>query len=179
MDDLIYRYTIDLLQSELESAQSESQEIRNSLRYRLGDTFLEALPLSLHSISVVARLLKILVSHRRASRNASQLKGNGTSGELLGPAVAECRHIIYRPSSDTSRVDESSWQTGNLELLISRLDSCPPAQLTLHEVNEPIARRLARLQLQGCFIECCFSSQDAHHLYAQALTSEAKGSCQR
>ncbi|MCY1452893.1 hypothetical protein D9M71_698500 [compost metagenome] len=46
----------------------------------------------------------------------------------------------------------AAWCSADPVALVARLDMAPVSQLVLCAINEPIARRLGRLQLQGCRI---------------------------
>ena len=150
MGNYARRYLIRLLQADVESARAEAKAVRGSIRYRLGDVLLQAFPLSFRSFRVMPRFLALLLTHRR---NVRSTRSVGVTAEHLPAGAFQCRDVVYKPSlSQWLIVGNNSWETNNEAALLARLDAGPLKRLELYAITEPIARRLARLQLQGCVV---------------------------
>ena len=161
---------LDILKTELDSARAETEAVRSSIRYRLGDVLLQALPLSFRSFRVVPRLLALLLTHRR---NVRSTRSVAVTAEHLPVAAFQCSDVVFKPSlSQWLIVGNNSWETNNEAALLARLDAGPVKRLTLYAITEPIARRLARLQWQGCVVVLHVSDKNSQApllRYAQAL----------
>lgn len=169
---------IRVLRAELESVRADADAVRSSIRYRLGDVLLQALPLSFRSLRVIPKLLALLIMYRRNVRAAKPV--TLTAAEIPAKAMA-CTEVVYKPSlSQWLIVDHSSWHTNNEATLLARLDAGPLQQLVLYAVTEPIARRLARLHWQGCRVVLHSSiyedvGSEPWVRYAKALCAQANG----
>lgn len=162
---------IQLLRAEVESSRAEADSVRSSIRYRLGDVLLQALPLSFRSVRVVPKLMALLLTYRRNVRRGRQ-GAAGLSKVATVPADAlSCQHVVFNPALSFSRVVDGVWQTNDKVSLVARLEAAPLARLELHAVTEPIARRLARLQWQGTHVDCHDTADDPLVQYAQGLIS--------
>lgn len=152
MDKTANTHLIRLLQADVELARAETEALRSSIRYRLGDVLLQALPLSFRSLRVVPRLLALLLTHRR-NRNMRSARSIAMVNEHLPLGAFQCFDIAFKPSlSQWSIITNERWETNNESVLLARLDAGPVRNLELDTVTEPIARRLARLQWQGCVV---------------------------
>lgn len=163
-------HLIRLLQADVESARAETEAVRSSIRYRLGDVLLQALPLSFRSFRVVPRLLALLLTHRRNMRSARSV---AVTSEHLPVAAFQCGHVVFKPSlSQWLIVGRECWETNNEAALLVRLDAGPVKRLELYAITEPITQRLARLQWQGCVVVLHVSDKNSQApllRYAQAL----------
>lgn len=163
-------HLIRLLQADVESARAETEAMRSSIRYRLGDVLLQALPLSFRSFRVIPRLLALLLTHRR---NVRSTRSAAVTAEHLPAGAFQCSDVVFKPTlSQWLIVGNNSWETNNEAALLARLDAGPVKRLTLYAITEPIARRLARLQWQGCVVVLHVSDKNSQApllRYAQAL----------
>lgn len=162
-----------LLLAEIESRQQELDALRSSIRYRLGDVMMQALPLSWRSLRVLPRLYALFSTYRRnlALRSRSDMASRtALASQALGASV-----IYY--GKDTAEGMSTAWCCADPEVLVTRLDMAPPSQLILREISEPIARRLGRLQLQKCQIIWWPSvpeTADPLQHYVQSLADECR-----
>jgi hypothetical protein len=162
---------VSVLRAEVQSARAEASAVRNSLRYRLGDALLGAFPISLKSFRVIPKVLVLLFTHRRNVRASAH--GAGSAVEALPSESVQCSHVSYDPGGSHTSVDDGVWRTNTERLLLARLEAGPVKELVLHAVSEPIARRLARLQWQGCRIECLAEAGTPFADYAQGLAADS------
>lgn len=136
----------NLLLAEIESRQQELDALRSSIRYRLGDEIMQVLPLSWRSLLVLPRLYSLFRTYRRNLGRRSRAEVATTSA--LTAQALNASVIYYGKVSAESL--SAAWCCADPVALVARLDMAPVSQLVLREISEPIARRLGRLQLQGC-----------------------------
>lgn len=159
---------VSVLRAEVESARSETDAVRNSLRYRLGDVLLQAFPLSLRSFRVVPKVMALVFTYRRNVRASA---GQGAAVQALPSEALRCSQVLFNPDVSGSSVVDGAWQTNNERLLLARLEVSPVEKLVLKAVSQPIARRLARLHWQGCRIECCADKSTPYAQYASGFSA--------
>jgi len=172
---LANRYLIELLQQEVQEAQQEVIKLRSSLRYRLGDTLLQALPLSWRSFRILPSLW-CLVRQRRG-----RARGSAASSSFLKLPLAavESGHLLLGAAPAASGGGAEAWITEDAELMALRLRTdAPIASLTLGYLSVSVVRQLARLQQQGCRIIWC-PDPGVHHApelvaYVAALADECR-----
>ncbi|WP_137088530.1 hypothetical protein [Ectopseudomonas oleovorans] len=162
-----------LLLAEIESRQQELDALRSSIRYRLGDEMLQALPLSWRSLRVLPRLYALFRTYRRNLIPRSRKAGVAKTALTVQASNASVIYYGGAPAESSSAV----WWCSDAAALLARLDMAPVSQLVLREINEPIARRLGRLQLQGCQIIWWPSlpeAVDPLQRYVQSLADECR-----
>ncbi len=136
-----------LLLAELDQARAETESLRTSIRYRLGDLLLQGFPLSWRSIKILPRFFFLYRTYRKSGSTIGVYKRLASAP----PSEAfACRNLVLSRANHIAAAD--AWCTADAAALAARLDSGAPRQLTLRFVTEPIARRLGRLKMQGCHI---------------------------
>lgn len=168
MSDQINQALVDLLRSEIESAHAEADAVRSSIRYRLGDVLLQALPLSFRSLGALPQAVLLLLNHRRQISMGMPV-GTALSNSNLSAEALRCSAVVFDPELPCSRVFDGVWHTNDEGLLLLRLDTSAVVHLDLYRVTEPIARRVARLQWQGCQIVFCVAPDNLWGEYVQGL----------
>jgi hypothetical protein len=163
----------DLLLAEVEITRQELETLRAGIRYRLGEVLLQAFPLSWRSLRVLPRLYILYRTYRR--NQSAQSRSALRSAPGLTTAARECKRIVF--SRAPVALDADTWSTDDPAALALRLDTAPVQQLVLRAVTESIARRLGRLQLQGCQIIWWPEAPESGstlELYTRALASECR-----
>ncbi len=162
-----------MLLAEIETRQQELDALRSSIRYRLGDEMLQALPLSWRSLRVLPRLYGLFRTYRRnlipRSRKAAVAKTALT-------VQASNASVIYYGGAPAESLS-AAWWCSDAATLLARLDMAPVSQLVLRHINEPIARRLGRLKMQGCRIIWWPEGEQADSVmesYIRALADECR-----
>lgn len=174
MGDSANDWLVSLLRAEVEAARAETDAVRTSLRYRLGDVLLQALPLSLRSVRVIPKLFALLMTYRRGVRRRRPAGMAGVSFAALPVGALQCSQVIYKPDVSATSVVDGVLQTNDEGVLVARIDAGAIDLLVLYAVSEPIARRLARLQWQGCRFDCRADSTTPVVQYAQGLAVGAQ-----
>lgn len=152
------RYLIELLQQEVQEAQQEVTKLRGSLRYRLGDTLLQALPLSWRSLRILPGLWRLARQRGGAGGSAAS-----SSSLKLPLAAVEAGHLLLGAAPAASGSSAGAWVTEDAELMALRLRAdAPIASLTLRCLSVSVVRQLARLQQSGCRIIWC-PDPGTHH----------------
>jgi hypothetical protein len=162
-----------LLLAEIESRQQELDALRSSIRYRLGDVMMQALPLSWRSLRVLPRLYALFRTYRR---NLGRRSGPEASTKTALTPQALGASVIYYGKAPMQGMS-AAWCCTDPVALIERLDVAPVSELILCEISEPIARRLGRLQLQGCRIIWWPSlpeTDDPLQQYVRSLADECR-----
>jgi hypothetical protein len=163
----------NLMLAEIESRQQELDALRSSIRYRLGDVMMQALPLSWRSLRVLPRLYALFRTYRRNLERRSRPEAatkTALTSQALGASV-----IYYGKEAAQGMAAACSFT--DPVALVARLDMAPVSQLILREISEPIARRLGRLQLQECRIIWWPSvpeADDPIQQYVRSLADECR-----
>jgi hypothetical protein len=164
---------IELLYAEVESARSEADALRTSIRYRLGDVLLQAQPFSWRSILVLPRLYAVYRTYRRNLYVKSITSVRAAPGQ---PFIAQgCPSVLFARSPVD--IAKDIYVTNDSAAVVARLDAAPLQQLVLRAITEPIARRLGRLQLQGCEIIWwpeAPESDNPFEVYVRSMASECR-----
>ncbi|KJU78803.1 MAG: hypothetical protein C0452_10780 [Pseudomonas sp.] len=164
----------NLMLAEIESRQQELDALRSSIRFRLGDVMLQALPLSWRSLQVLPRLYALFRTHRRNQGRRSRpesITQTALTSQALGASV------IYYGKEAVEGVSAAACSFTDPVALVARLDMAPVSQLILRDISEPIARRLGRLQLQECRIIWWPSvpeADDPLQQYVRSLADECR-----
>lgn len=162
-----------LLLAEIETRQQELDALRSSIRYRLGDEMLQALPLSWRSLLVLPRLYGLFRTYRRNLIPRSRKAGVAKTALTVQASNASVIYYGGAPAESSS----AAWWCSDAAALLARLDMAPVSQLVLRHINEPIARRLGRLKMQGCRIIWWPEEEQADSLmenYVRALADECR-----
>lgn len=163
----------NLLLAEIESRQQELDALRSSIRYRLGDEMLQALPLSWRSLRVLPRLYALFRTYRRNLISRSRAEVAATTELTVQASSASVIYYGEAPAESLS----TAWWCSDPVALVARLDMAPVSQLVLREISEPIARRLGRLQRQGCRViwwPLGPETGDPLQQYVQSLADECR-----
>lgn len=133
-----------LLREQLKEAEQELQSVRNSLRYRIGDIALQAVPLSWRSLRLLPRLWELYRSMR---------SGVGRGGGVVSSQLAIDESALRSADLSLGKGLESKlgrWITDDAELMAQRLFmGAPVSSLTLRTLSVPVARQLGRLHQGG------------------------------
>lgn len=165
---------ISVLRTEVESARSEVEAIRSSVRYRLGDVMLQALPLSIKSFQIFPKVFALFYTYRRSYKGRAGSTSSG-GGYTLPSSVVKCRSIVFgQKVHPTATMQNNVWFVDESALLIARLEAAPVNKLVLYDIDEPIARRLARLQLQGCYIVWSAGTTGVYEQYVNAIADDTQ-----
>lgn len=168
---------IRLLRVEVETARAETDALINSLRYRLGDLLLQALPISWRSFQIFPRVYALFSTYRRNVRGRVGVAATRSAMVSLSATALRCNSIEFTQAAADTSLHNDVWSTNDSDLLVARLDMAPVSQLILRDISEPIARRLGRLQLQGCQIIWWPSlpeAVDPLQRYVQSLADECR-----
>lgn len=172
LSDKTQEALIRLLRAEVDSLRAESEALRGSIRYRLGDLMLQGLPLSFNSFRIIPRFFRVFLAYRRSILLGRPFGGSPSAVSVVPVPTLCCAQLIFDPTLPDSLVLNGVWQTNDEGLLVARLDALPPSYLELHALSENIARRLARLKSQGCRIEC-YADTPAHLVrYVQGVVRD-------
>ena len=135
---------IDLLREQVKEAEQELQALRSSLRYRIGDIVLQALPLSWRSVRVLPRLLTLYKRRHSAVGGAGAISTH--TSNLPQSALLTTGLGLGTGLESTSQC----WATTDAALMALRLRAdAPVTSLVLRSLSVPIVRQLARVQQNG------------------------------
>lgn len=135
------RFLNEALLEDLASREAELQDLRNSLRFRVGGIVLEAFPPSLRSFRAVWKLMRM---YRSRPGKKEQIE----RGSLPNHAWRE--NVVTFGSShllDATEID--GWICEDENLVVQRLDFGEKGTLVIRRPTSMLARRLARVKLQG------------------------------
>lgn len=166
---------IEVLRAEVDAARAETDVVRASLRYRLGDLLLQALPISWGAWRVFPRVLFLYRTYRRSyveKKPAGRVKSSATSSTAI-----DCNCLIVSTAPVGVEHKPGVHCVTDPAAALERLDAAPLSQLVLRKVDESIVRRLWRLKLQGCHIVWWPESLEAHlpiERYVRVLADECR-----
>lgn len=137
-------FLIKLLREEVKEAEQELQNLRISLRYKIGDVLLQALPISWRSFQVLPRLFKLYKN--RASSSNTPVRNLSLSKQPPKSALISSNLALGVDFTDSS----DFWSTSDAELMALRLYSdAPITSLVLRSLSVSVVRQLARIQQNG------------------------------
>lgn len=168
---------ISLLRLEIEGARAEIDSLTNSLRFRLGDILLQSLPISWRSFQVFPRLYALFSTYRRSATGRLGVAAARSAMVTVSAIALRCNSIEFVRTVTNALLHNDVWSTNDSDLLVARIDMAPVSQLVLRHINEPIARRLGRLKMQGCRIIWWPEGEQADSVmesYVRALADECR-----
>lgn len=135
------KYLNEALIEDLATREAELQDLRNSLRFRVGGIVLEAFPPSLRSFKAIWKLVRMY-------QNRPGKKGRVERGKLPSHALQESV-VIFGSSSFPDETEVDGWVCEDENLVAQRLDLGEKGTLVMRRPASMLARRLARVKLQG------------------------------
>lgn len=145
-----YQYLIRLLQEEAAQSNAEVENIRNSLRYRVGGLLVEAFPPSLRSFTAIRGLLRLFIQQTRSGRSSAAV-----STSVVSETTLMANTFVFAASASVvDRLQAGVWATTDAAQLAAAMDYVRhPGTLVLQQLDQAVLRRLGRWQALGGLIE--------------------------
>lgn len=141
---LSQKVLVDLLRESINESEQELHSLRNSLRYKIGDVMLQALPLSYRSLTIIPLLFKLY-------KNQSGNLGAKSRAFKASEVSTHSTNQIFELGLGTGfNIKPSLWTTTDPELMALRLRSHEQLDsIILRTLSSSVVRQLARHKYAG------------------------------
>lgn len=164
-----YGYLLEVMRETLASSEAELQLLRNSLRYRLGESLLEAFPLGPKTILVFIRLLRFYFKRSMENRAApSNLRSRFAESDI------KSRVIVFGSTVPDGFRQRGIRLTNDPEFVCHKLDLGQPCgTLVIRRPVQEILRRLTRARNAGWYVVWCPEADASEQFSAFAAYARA------
>lgn len=162
-------YLNEALREDVAARESELQDLRNSLRCRVGGVVLEGFPPGLRSLKACVKLVRVYRGRRRAPQ------AKLTTLPVINDEALQVDTVVLGSSNPECSMSSDYWLCDDADLVAQRLDIGLAGTLVVRQPASVVARRLARARQNGWKIiwwperdACDFDPALVEYVMAQA-----------